>query len=162
MDTQDLQERDQAQTKATIDHINNLFKANITLNHNYFKDSSKEFVVTNLIHEMVHAYLLETNSTYRNDPIEQQHNFMFSNFAKDIAGYLISKYNMPNTDAWSLAWSGMGDIFQNATDDERFNTNQGESLSKTEITNAYLPYNYTGDPSSKGTPNCAIIIKLNK
>ncbi|WGQ12031.1 SprT-like domain-containing protein [Pedobacter gandavensis] len=143
-----------AQTKATIYPEKNQFEADITLNSDYFKDSSKEFVVSSLIHEMVHAYLLETNSTYRDQPKEQQHNFMFSNFAKDIAGYLTSKYNMPSNDAWSLAWSGMGDVFQNAADDERFETNPGETLSKSEITNAYLPYNSTGDPSSKGIPNC--------
>jgi len=134
---------------------NGVFTANITFKNRHYDDVTKEAVVATLIHEVVHAYLLKTNNAYKALPKEDQHNYLFTNFVKDIAGYLKSKYNMPSTDAWGLAWAGMGDVFNAADDNTAFQTEPGETMTKNEIISSMAPYNHTDkNAGAKGTPNC--------
>lgn len=141
-----------ARTSPRFDQ-NGKFIADITLNHNYFKDTSKELVVANLIHEAVHAYLYQTNSNYRTLPRTAQHNFLFQNFVKDIAQYMTNKYGMNATDAFSLAWAGMGEVYEDAPSDTEFPIGDGKSITKFDISGAIAPYGYVGE-GSKGSPNC--------
>ncbi|MFD0940398.1 hypothetical protein [Pedobacter boryungensis] len=153
-----------AQTNPSFES-NGTFKADITFQNGYYNDVSKEAVIAALIHEVVHAYLYQTNSTYKNQTKAEQHNFLFTNFVQDIATYLTNKYNMPAQDAYGLAWSGMGDIYNNASDNDTFVTTPAvpatattpaipaKTMTKTELGSAVAPYKHT-DTGSKGTPNC--------
>jgi len=130
------------------------FEATITFQQGYYNDVSKESAIATMLHEVVHAYLTQTNSAYRNLPDADQHNFLFQNFVKDIASYLINKYSMPTENAYGLAWSGIGDVFNNAKDNDTFQTESGKTMTKAELGGAASPYNYIGE-GSKGTPNCS-------
>ncbi|WP_133248551.1 hypothetical protein [Pedobacter yonginense] len=131
------------------------FTAAITFQNGFYDDVSKEAVVAALIHEFVHAYLVQTNNNYRALPASEQHNYLFANFVKDIANYLKSKYNMPKADAWGLAWSGMGDVINKADDNTSFPTEPGETMTKSELATNMAPYKYIDkNAGAKGTPNC--------
>lgn len=132
---------------------NGNFNADVVLNTSHFKGTTREFVINAFIHEIVHAYLLQTNNAYRLLPKEQQHNFMFANFNKDIAAYLISRYNMPKNDAWALAWSGSSDLINDATGSTPFAIDSGQTMVKDSIAKYIAPYGYVGT-GSKGSPTC--------
>lgn len=132
---------------------NGAFKAEINFNANYFSDVSKELVVAQLMHEVVHAYLYATCNDYQKLPRDQQHNYLYQYLIKDMGIYLMSKYSMPENDAFGLAWSGVGEVFKTVNDDFKFSTLEGRILTKNELTNAYTPYAYVGQ-GSKGSPNC--------
>ena len=152
-----------AQTTASF--TSNTFIADIVFQNGYYNDVSKEAVVAALIHEVVHAYLLQTSSTYRNQPKEEQHNFLYTNFVHDIATYLINKYSMPSDNAYGLAWSGMGELYIAAGPNDTFKTTpaipatgttpatHAKTMTKTEIGGAVAPYNFVGT-GSMGIPNC--------
>ncbi|MES2445816.1 MAG: hypothetical protein V4546_01465 [Bacteroidota bacterium] len=141
------------------------FKAEIVFQNGYYDDVSKEAVVGALIHEVVHAYLYQTNSTYKNQPKAAQHNFLFTNFVHDIGSYLMNKYNMIREDAYGLAWSGMGDIYNDAGDNDTFiiapaipatdttPATPAKYMTKTALGGAVAPYKFIGT-GAKGTPNC--------
>lgn len=154
-----------AQTNPSFE-TNGAFKADIIFQNDYYNDVSKEAVIAALIHEVIHAYLYQTNSTYKNQPKSAQHNFLFTNFVGEMATYLINKYNMPTEDAYSLAWSGMGDIYNNADENDTFiiapaipatataPAIPAKTMTKAAIGGAVAPYKYT-DTGSKGSPNCS-------
>lgn len=131
----------------------NTFTVDITFKTGHFDDMSKEAVVASFIHEVVHAYLRETSPDYISQPKDQQHNFLFTNFVKDISGYLQGKYGMPVENAWGLAWSGIGDVVNNAPSGTAFNIGDGKNMTKEEIGASAAPYLYVGN-GSKGSPSC--------
>lgn len=146
-------------TTQIISSSSNTFVLNINFNASHFSSLSKEAVVGTLIHEAVHAYLLHTSNNYASLPISQQHNYMFQNYIKDMAVYLMSKYGMNRTEAFGMAWHGT-DLFENAAFTEEFLAKlDGDAtevkISKSDLHFGFLPY-VQDDPAleQKGTPNC--------
>ena len=66
---------------------------------------------------------------------------------------MTNKYGMNSTDAFSLAWAGMGEVFESAPNDTEYPIGDGKNITKSDISGAIAPYGYVGE-GSKGPPNC--------
>lgn len=134
--------------------VNNVFQANITLQTSYFKNSSKESVISTLIHESVHAYIHTSGSKV----LEGDHEEISKKYIEPMAAYLQSYFGMNIKDAYSMAWSGVADskAYIDAKGTETFKMSDGNTITKDEIDNLALPYKENGnDPQfKKGTPIC--------
>ncbi|SFH08639.1 hypothetical protein [Pedobacter insulae] len=64
--------------------VNNVFQANITLNTTLMSGSSKEYAISVLIHEFVHAYI----HTSGNPILQSDHNTIASKYITPMASYL--------------------------------------------------------------------------
>jgi hypothetical protein len=131
----------------------NKFVININFNSSYFSDISKEAVVTRLIHEAVHAYLLYTDNDYINLAETEQHNYLFTNYIDEMGDYLMKKYGLDDDEAYGLAWSGTN-TFDNADMEDAFLAKDGNFTSKGDLLSAFAGFLSNDALTKKGTPNC--------
>ena len=134
--------------------VGNTFQANITLQTSYFKNTSKESVITTLIHEAVHAYIHTSGSQI----LEDDHEAISKKYIDPMAAYLQDYFGMGVKEAYSMAWSGVPDsqVYKSAIGTSTFKMSDGNFITKDEIDNLALPYKDSGDQPEfkKGTPIC--------
>jgi hypothetical protein len=81
----------------------------ITLNQNKLPTTSKEYIMSTVYHEVLHAYLelYFIKNGKGQYVINPQHNAMADKYVTLISGALINDYGIPANDAWALAWGGL-------------------------------------------------------
>ncbi|KAI9549139.1 hypothetical protein GHT06_007010 [Daphnia sinensis] len=123
--------------------IGNVFQANITLQTSYFVNSSKESVITTLIHEFVHAYIHTSGSKI----LEVDHDVISQQYITPMAVYLQNYFNIPLKDAYALAWSGVSDskAWDLAALSFEFTMIDGNKITKQETLNLSGPYKDNGN-----------------
>ncbi len=92
----------------TLTKVNNIptkFTATVVLHEDYMPDVSQEGAVAIFIHEVMHAYLSESDliASVQTD----QHQTMATKFVDPMADYLQGLFDISEFDAFSLAWSGL-------------------------------------------------------
>jgi len=88
------------------------FAGTIYLNKNYMPEVSQEGVIAVLIHEIMHAYIRETE-LFERLPIgdnSQHHQIFADNYITPMAEFLIQLFGISSLDAHALAWSGLADL----------------------------------------------------
>ncbi|MFD2288647.1 hypothetical protein GJU39_11170 [Pedobacter petrophilus] len=136
--------------------VGNIFQANITLQTSNFKNSSKESVITTLIHESVHAYLHASGSKI----LEGDHETISKKYIDPMATYLRNYFGMDIKDSYSLAWSGLADsrAYIDAKSTDSFTMSNGNVIMKDEIGSIAGAYaingEYYADQKKRGTPIC--------
>lgn len=132
----------------------NTFTADITIGKAYHQGTSKESLVTSLIHEVVHAYLGYTSNGFLQT---QTHDVIAAKYVTPMAEYLKSSFNITLKEAYGLAWSGIPDsnAWSEAADDFEFTMSDGNKITKSETKYLPLPFKDTNsEPTSKGHPIC--------
>lgn len=136
--------------------VGNVFQANITLQTANFKNSSKESVISTLIHESVHAYIHASGSKI----LEGDHETISKKYIDPMATYLHNYFGMDIKDAYSLAWSGLADskAYMDAKNTDSFIMSDGNIITKDEIASIAGAYaingEYYADQKKRGTPIC--------
>ncbi|WP_316794973.1 hypothetical protein [Pedobacter agri] len=94
------------------------FSADITLGIDYHDGTSKENLISSMIHEVVHAYLGFTSNNFLKTKTD--HNVIAEKYVTPMAHYLNKAFSIQMTDAYALAWSGVSDskIFNVTTSNE--------------------------------------------
>lgn len=133
----------------------NIFRATITLGTAYHQGTSKENMVTSLIHEVLHAYLTYTGDNTINTTGD--HNIISDKYITPMATYLQVYFQIPLKDAYALAWSGVSDsrVYQDASLDYGFKMYDGNTITKLEtavLSSYYKDLNT--ESTSKGEPIC--------
>ncbi|TDG36793.1 hypothetical protein EZJ43_05790 [Pedobacter changchengzhani] len=128
-----------------------VFNADITLSLDYFSGSSKESVIANLIHEVLHSYLAYTGDNTLNS---FQHKIISEKYVNPMAIYLKTYFSMDIKDAYALAWSGLSDsnaYNNNTPNDTEYLMSNGEHITAGEIATIAGLYNLsTNDPQNNG------------
>ncbi|MGN8059403.1 hypothetical protein ACTJKN_24195 [Pedobacter sp. 22163] len=115
--------------------MGNSFSADITLGIDYHDGTSKENLISSMIHEIVHAYLGYTSNNFLK--IETDHNVIAEKYITPMAHYLNSSFGIQMSDAYALAWSGVSDskVFNAATpNDTEFTVVYGSGIPNGKIT----------------------------
>jgi hypothetical protein len=115
--------------------IGSKFYADITLATNFHANTSKENIITTLIHETIHAYLGYTSNNFLKT--ETDHNVIASKYITPMANYLRQYFNIPLKDAYALAWSGVSDAkaYKDVNDDFEYTMSDGNKITKAETRN---------------------------
>ncbi len=137
--------------------VNNMFQANITLSTAMMSGSSKEFAISVLIHEFIHAYI----HTSGNPILQSDHNTMSNNYITPMASYLTQYFGIDIKDAYALSWYGVGDsnVFNPSTpSNTEYTMSNGLKITKSEILNIGLAYStnqiYAEDEIKRGVAIC--------
>lgn len=122
--------------------VGNKFQANIMLQTDYFKNSSKEAVITVLIHEFVQAYI----HTSGNQILQADHDAISEKYISPMASYLMQYFGIEKKDAYALAGSGVPDskAWGLAPLDFKFTMSNGAKITKQETVNLSGPYKDNG------------------
>ncbi|MNE11552.1 hypothetical protein D3C80_1043160 [compost metagenome] len=90
----------------------------INLNLNNLPSSSQEYIATVVVHESIHAYLDFKGFSYNTN----QHDIMLKDYVGVIANYLINNFNTPVQDAYSVAFGGLYEAFQNSLNNQTWSS----------------------------------------
>ncbi|PWS29783.1 hypothetical protein [Pedobacter paludis] len=94
-----------------VDGIHN-FDVKVTLNKNTLPSTSKEFIATTIVHEIMHAYF-DFNKTHYTQQFEQ-HKDMAEGYIEQLKNAVKDIYpTIGNKEAYALVLNGFGDIFGN-------------------------------------------------
>ncbi|WP_313419283.1 hypothetical protein [Sphingobacterium multivorum] len=90
----------------------------IKLNLNNLPGSSQEYIAMIVVHEAVHAYLDYKGYSYNTN----QHDIMLRDYVDVIANYLVNNFNTPVNDAYSVAFGGLYQAFQNSVNNQTWSS----------------------------------------
>jgi hypothetical protein len=90
---------------ATLSQSEDYCRATIELNANILRNSSKEYILATVYHELLHAYLdyLDAETNYDNT----QHEIMANNYVSIMASDLQENFGLSGKEANALAWGGL-------------------------------------------------------
>jgi hypothetical protein len=94
----------------------------INLNLNNLPNSSQEYIAVVVVHETIHAYLDYKGFAYNTN----QHDMMLKDYTDVIANYLVSNFNTPVQDAYSVAFEGLYEAFQNSVNNQTWSSIQSK------------------------------------
>ena len=136
------------------------FSADVTLGIEYHSGTSKETIISTLIHEVVHAYLKYSGDNTLSSTA--QHNIISQKYITPMAAYLKTSFGISLKDAYALAWSGVSDsnVYNSKTNpDTEYVMSDGNAITAGEIGLISGAYSLsTNDPNNigytKGTQIC--------
>ncbi len=114
----------------------NIITGTITLSRNVLSNGTKEYAVTALTHEIIHAYLKYIG---QNNVLQQlEHQNMVDKYINPMVNYLTNAFELSPRDATALSWIGVNDS-QSYINTSYFDY-PGGSISKTEVVDIYADY----------------------